>query len=62
MRMQPHINVNILNLEIAEHKFAPEIVEMQSLELFVSYFKLTIVLIIPNAKIRIPRIVTERII
>jgi len=42
------------NTWIVKHKSSPVTNEMQLVGLLVSYFKLTIVLIIPNAKTGIP--------
>lgn len=42
---------------IVKHKFCPDIKEIQSSRFSVSYFKLTIVLIIPKTKIGIIKIV-----
>lgn len=44
------------NTWIDKHKLSPVTNEMQSVELLVSYFRLTIVLIIPNVKTGIPKI------
>ena len=49
------IIVNILNNLILKHKSNPDIVEIQSEELFVSYLRLTIMFTISNAKNKVPK-------
>lgn len=58
--MQDKVRISITVMVL--HKFSPDTKEIQSSKFSVSYFKLTIVLIIPKIKIGINAIETIKII